>query len=124
VRLFRIFSIMGALVLIAGEVFRSWGAERPLVFVLDDFLAGGMVILGAILMNRPTATRRAFFAAGWGVAVGMLYGSFFGKLYDPGSADPGNFSVGVLVALLGLALAIGIGGLAASILLPDERSRT
>jgi hypothetical protein len=116
----RILAIVGALLLMAGEGYRSWGAGRPAAFWLDDMLAGAMMIAAAIAVRRPTRATRSFFSASWGVAVGMLYGSFFGKLFDPSSSNPGNFSLGILTALVGFAFFVSIAGLVASILLPDD----
>lgn len=115
----RILAIVGALLLMGGEAYRSWGVGRPIAFWMDDMLAGAMMIAAAIAVGRPTRVTRSFFSASWGVAVGMLYGSFFGKLFDPASTNPGNFSLGILTALIGLAFAIAIASLVASIVLPD-----
>lgn len=51
----------------------------------------------------------------------MLYGSFFGKVFDPAHATPGNMSLGLLTGLLGFAFFTALAGLLASILLPDEQ---
>ena len=121
-KVLRIMSITGALLLMAGEAYRSWGVGRPVAFWMDDMLAGAMLIAAAILVARPTLARRRFLSAAWGVAAGMLYGSFFGKLFDPASTNPGNFSLSLLTALVGVAFVVAIGGLTASIVLPDENS--
>jgi len=121
VKALRILGVICAVLLMAGEGYRSWGAGRPAVFWMDDMLAGSMMIAAAILVGRQTFATRSFFAASWGVAVGMLYGSFFGKLYDPAGSNPGNFSIGVLTWLVGAAFVIAIGGLVASVLLPGPR---
>jgi hypothetical protein len=105
-----------------GEVWRSWGVGRPIMFVLDDQFAGALMLAGAWAMQRDTIRNRALFAAGWGVAAGMLYGSFFGKLIEPERATPGNWDLGVLTALLGVAFAVSLIGMAAAILLPPENS--
>jgi hypothetical protein len=120
VKALRILAIVGALLLMGGEAYRSWGVGRPVAFWMDDMLAGAMMIAAAIMVGRPTRVTRSFFSAAWGVAVGMLYGSFFGKLFDAASANPGNFPLGLLTALLGVAFAISIAGLFASIVLPSE----
>ncbi|ABC64447.1 hypothetical protein [Erythrobacter litoralis] len=109
-----------ALSLMIGELIRSWGVGRPIMFVLDDFLAGGLLLAGAILMARPTAVRRGIFIGGWGVCAGMLYGSFFGKVFDPASANSGNFDLGVLTWLIGLAFAVSLVGLWGSIREPGR----
>jgi hypothetical protein len=119
VKALRLIAIVAAIVLMAGEGYRSWGQGRPVFAWLDDMLAGTMMIAAAIMVGRPTRTTRAFFSAAWGVAVGMLDGSFFSKLANPGAADPGNFPVGLLTALLGIAFVLAILGLIASIVLPD-----
>ncbi|NWP47716.1 hypothetical protein GY986_25045, partial [Escherichia coli] len=62
----RILGLIGAILLMAGEGYRSWGAGRPAVFWMDDMLAGAMMIAAAILVRRPTTSRRAFFSASWG----------------------------------------------------------
>jgi len=121
VRLLRIVAILGALALMIGEAYRSWGVGRPIAFWMDDMLAGSMMIAAAILVRRETIATRAFFSASWGVAVGMLYESFFGKLFDPTSADPGNFALGPLTALLGVAFVIALAGLYASITVAPKR---
>ncbi|MBX7514179.1 hypothetical protein K3179_06400 [Qipengyuania sp. GH38] len=105
-----------ALSLMIGEAIRSWGVGRPIMFVLDDFFMGGLLLAGAILMTRPTRTRWAIFVAGWGACAGMLYGSFFGKVFDPASSNSGNFDLGVLTALIGIAFVVSLVGLAASIM--------
>lgn len=117
-RMLRLIATTGALALMIGEVWRSWGAGRPFLFVIDDFLAGGLLLAGAWAMRRDTLRNRALFAAGWGVTAGMLYGSFFGKIVDPASANAGNFDLQVLTVLLGLAFAISVIGMFAAISLP------
>ena len=116
----RIIAVTGALALMLGEVYRSWGADRPIAFWMDDMLCGALLIAGAIAVGRPTIGSRALFTGGWGVAVGMLYGSFFGKVFAPEDADPGNFDLGLLTALLGIAFVVAISCFVASIILPDD----
>ena len=112
--------IVGAVAVMSGEAYRSWGVGRPVAFWMDDMLAGAMMIAAAIAVGRPSVATRSFFASAWGVAVGMLYGSFFGKLFAPGSSDPGNFRMGTLTALVGAAFVAAITGLVASIFLPNK----
>jgi hypothetical protein len=79
----RTVAIIHALSLMIGELQRSWGAGRPLAFILDDQIMGAMLIASAIMVGTDTWRRRAFFSASWGVTAGMLYGSFFNKLLAP-----------------------------------------
>lgn len=118
-RILRMISAIGAVLLMVGEAYRSWGVGRPWPFVIDDMLAGALMLWAAYMTRQPTARGRRFLAAAWGVAAGMLYGSFFGKLVDPGSSTPGNFSIGFLTAIVGFAFFVSIAGLIASITLRD-----
>ncbi len=103
-----------------GELIRSWGVGRPIMFVLDDFFMGGLLLAGAILMAAPTRIRWAIFVAGWASCAGMLYGSFFGKVFAPATSNAGNFDLGVLTALIGLAFVVSLLGLAGSIMWKPE----
>ena len=119
-RTLRLIAVVGALALMLGEAYRSWGMGRPVAFWMDDMLAGGLLIASAILVAIPTVARRAFFTGSWGIAVGMLYGSFFGKVFAPQDANPGNFDLGVLTALIGLSFVVAVCAFVASILLPAK----
>ena len=117
----RIIAVIQALSLILGETYRSWGAGRHWLFVVDDYWISGLLLAGAVLVKSDTMKTRALFAAGWGANAGMLYGSFFGKLIEPSSSNPGNFGMGLLTFLLGLAFATSVLGMITSILLPAKR---
>ncbi len=117
-RYLRILAVLLALSLMVGEAYRSFGAGRPVMFWIDDQLMGAMLIAAAILMHRDTHNHRAFFAAAWGINAGMLYFSFFGKIFAPDNSTAGNFDLGVLTTLIGIAFATAILGMLASILLP------
>ena len=114
----RIIAAIHALSLILGETWRSWGAGRHIAFVVDDYWIGGLLLLGAWFMRTDSLRNRALFAAGWGANAGMIYGSFFGKLIEPASSNPGNFDMGLLTGLLGLAFFVSVAGMIAAILLP------
>ena len=111
IRLIRALAITLALSLMMGEAARSWGVGRPAYAWLDDQIMGAMLLAGAWLASRPTPARLAFLAAAWGVNAGMLYGSFFGKLVEPARAQPGNFDLDLLTALIGLAFVTSLVGL-------------
>lgn len=114
----RAVAVLLALCLMIGECWRSWGAGRPIMFVLDDQLMGGFLLVAAWAVRSDGARSRRAFSAAWGVVAGMLYMSFFGKLADPGSSDPGNWNMAVLTILLGVAFSFALAGLLASIALP------
>ncbi|MBM4385365.1 MAG: hypothetical protein FJ091_18585 [Deltaproteobacteria bacterium] len=103
--------------LILGETLRSWGQGRPLPFVLDDYLIGGGLIAGALWFRADDLRRRAAFAAAWAATMGGLYGSFFGKLLEPGGDFHTNIPGGLLTALIGVAYATSIFGMIATIAL-------
>lgn len=117
----RLLAVLLALSLMVGEAWRSWGSGRPAYAWLDDQIMGAMLLAGAWSMARDTLARRAFFAAGWGVNAGMLYGSFFGKLFEPERTNAGNFDLAVLTWLVGLAFAVSIAGMILTITLPQQR---
>lgn len=116
--LLRLAAVLLALSLMIGEVWRSWGVGRPVMLVLDDQLMGGFLLVAALSVRKETAQSRMCFAAAWGVVAGMLYGSFFGKLFEPAKAQAGNWELGVLTALLGAAFLVSLVGLGASLTIP------
>ena len=105
--------------LIIGEAFRSWGMGRTPTAWLDDMLIGGLLIVAAIMAGRPGWRRRALFTGAWGANAGMLFGSFFGKVFDPVHSNAGNFALGTLTALLGLAFAVAVGGFVLSLIIDE-----
>jgi len=114
----RVIAVLHALSLMIGECWRSWGVGRPVMFVLDDQLMGSFLIAAAWAVGRETTRTRAAFSAAWGVVAGMLYGSFFGKVFDPAKAQAGNWDLGVLTWLLGVAFLTSLIGVWLSITLP------
>ena len=114
----RILAVLLALSLMLGEVWRSWGVGRPIMFVMDDQLMGGFLLAATWAVGKETVRNRIAFAAAWGVNAGMLYGSFFGKVFAPEEAQAGNWDLGILTWLIGLAFAVSLIGLWLSIVLP------
>ena len=110
-----------ALSLMIGELVRSSGAGRPVMFVLDDFFMGGLLLVGAILMGRPNRLRWGIFVAGWASCAGMLYGSFFNKVLAPASENGGNLDLGLLTWLIGAAFATSLMGLAGTLAWKNEK---
>ena len=114
----RIVAVLLALSLMIGELWRSWGVGRPVMFVLDDQLMGGFLIVAAWAVGDQTVRTRTAFSAAWGVVTGMLYGSFFGKVFEPATAQAGNWDLGVLTWLIGVAFLTSLIGLWFSMTLP------
>jgi hypothetical protein len=114
----RVLAAVLAVSLMAGELWRSWGTDRQLVFVIDDMIIGVFLLAGAWVMARDTVRRRAFFCAAWGFSAGLLYSSFFGKLVAPAEVDSGNWNMSVLTVLVGLAFAASVIGMVTSIAIP------
>lgn len=72
-------------------------------------------------MATDTFRHRAVFAAGWGFSAGLLYSSFFSKIATPQTANAGNWDLGVLTVLVGIAFVTAVGGLIATLLLPQQQ---
>lgn len=120
----RIVAVVLGLSLIIGESIRSFGQDRPIVFVIDDFIFGGLLIAGAWAFGVDTPRTRALFAAAWGVGFGGLYGSFFGKLFPaPGSSMMSNIPDDLLTWLVGAAFLTCVFGMIAVITLPQQQAR-
>ena len=117
----RVIAVILALSLMIGESIRSYGQSRPLVFVIDDFLIGGFLIGAAWAFAGDTLRRRAAFAAAWATTAGMLYGSFFGKVFpDVGADFHTNIRADILTILIGVAFATSVIGMIATIALPAK----
>jgi len=116
----RALAVVLAVSLMAGEVWRSWGSDRPFVFVVDDIIIGALLLAGAWGMKRDTIRRRALFCAAWGFSAGMLYSIFFGKLVAPAEVDAGNWNMSVLTVLVGLAFTASVVGMVASLAMPIQ----
>jgi len=97
-----------AVLIMVGEVYRSIGDGRHIMFVLDDVFLGMAMLVSALMFTKDTLSRRAFFAAAWGAAAGGVYGSFFGKLLSDGPINSGNLNPTLLTSFLGVFFAISI----------------
>jgi hypothetical protein len=122
VRTLRVLGVLHGSLLIAGEMVRSSGQGRPLVFVLDDVWIGGFVLIAALAFRPDRLARRAAFAAAWAANAGGLYGSFFGKLLaEEGASFHSNIPDELLTALIGLAFGISLFGMVATIAMKPRR---
>ncbi|MDX5367062.1 MAG: hypothetical protein LPK88_11505 [Alphaproteobacteria bacterium] len=118
----RVLAVFLGLPLMCGELYRSWGMGRPIVFVLDDFAIGIPLVVTGLLMARDTFARRAAFAGAWGGTAGMLYPSFFGKLIEPTpeAAATTNIPFDQLTIIIGIIFALSLAGLVASVALKQR----
>ena len=115
---FRHFSILLGTLNAAGELYRSAGDGRHIMFVLDDVFLGLALVISALLFTRDTPPRRAFFAASWGAAAGGVYGSFFSKLLSEEPINSGNLDPVFLTSFLGVLFVISLLGVFLAIRLP------
>lgn len=114
-------TIILALINIAGEIFRSWGDGRNIVWILDDVLAGLFLIVTALMFNKDTHSRRAAFAAAWGVSLGMIYMSFFSSLLSASEFNSGNLDWRFLLGVKAFIFLLCIFGVIASIRFPHKK---
>jgi uncharacterized membrane protein len=105
---FRYFTMALAVLIMVGEVYRSIGDGRHIMWILDDIFLGLAMLIGAIYFTKDTPPRRAFFAASWGAAAGGVYGSFFSKLLSADPINSGNLNPTFLTAFLGVFFVISI----------------
>ena len=56
----------------------TWQENPPAMF--DDYVLGGFLLYGAWRVGRDPVDGQRFLAAAWGVALGMVFLSFFGQL--------------------------------------------
>ena len=119
-KLLRAFAIALGLVVIGGELLRSWGERNP-AWWLDDILVGAALIATAILVRRATPARRALFTGAWGFSIGVIYISFFDKVLGPALMGPGA-EFNRLNAFVGFTLACAIAGFVGSLRLPFDQT--
>lgn len=102
-RFIRLYAIIFSVLLIAGELYRSWGIGRPVAFVLDDVLMGLLLLLGGVVFKPRSLFKATLLGAGWAMITGMLYSSFFNKVFAPDKVISGNFDQTFLTYLVGVA---------------------
>ena len=121
--LWRILAMLLGTSLMIGELIRSWGQGRHPLYVLDDFFIGIPLVVTALLMARPTPARACAFSAAFAATAGMLYPSFFGKLLEPSNPVASNVEIQLLTTVIGIAFAVSLVGLVASIRLARNIQR-
>ena len=97
-----------------GEIVRSFGKDRNLLFIMDDFIFGGILLFGGVLTLKRKKLGLPILIAGWASCFGMTYGSFFSKIIEPKNLNS-NINNDFLIFLIGLAFVSSIIGLIWSI---------
>jgi len=121
---FRYFTIIISVINIIGELYRSWGDGRNIIWVMDDVLAGLFLIITALWFSQDTKPRRGAFAAAWGVGLGMIYVSFFASLLDGDQFNSGNLNWQFLLLVKAFIFLLCILGVYAAIFLPYKKGQT
>jgi hypothetical protein len=107
------------------ETYRRWSSWQndPASF-FDDYLLGGLLLLGAWRVTKNAATGQKYLTLAWGCALGMVYGSFFHQLHMAGTneSDPSGFSNEWAIAVKGLGFILIIVGLITSLVKITEDS--
>ena len=98
------------------KILRVMRESEPLPFVAYDFIALGLVLVGAVIVLRRGSGR--LLAAGWGFGCAMFYGSFFGH-YEHWSHGTGNAGFEhTMVVSTGLFLALNVVALGLALVKP------
>jgi hypothetical protein len=82
---------------------------------LDDFAAGGLLLLAASLVSRGHPRGRAALVAAWGILCGGLYNSFFGQLESARSTDVSGLPSAVVIAVKGALYCVALYALYRSV---------
>jgi len=69
------------------ETMRRRTNFSEIVFYIDDFIAGGILLWAAWAIGRGRWYGPGLLVAAWGILCGGLYGSFFGQLTHPDARD-------------------------------------
>ncbi len=100
------------------ETIRRWSTwtDYPPA-MLDDYLLGGLLLYGAWRVGKNAGDGQRFLSAAWGVALGMVFLSFFGQLYDlrAGKVDPAPVPSEWVLAIKGIGFLLVIIGLVGSL---------
>ena len=122
----RRLAIAGGILAPLAETIRRWSTwrENPANF-FDDYLMGAFLLYGAWRTGRDVRGGQRYLAAAWAFACGLGYYSFFGQLnsWRLNVIDPAPISSGWVLLIKGVAVALALVALAASLKrLPESQS--
>ena len=109
-----------ALSLIGGplKIVRIMRQSEALPWQLYDFIALGILLVGAVMVLREKSGR--VLSAGWGFGVAMFYGSFFGHLESWMTGTGDHAFEHSMVVIGGSFFALNIIGLVLSLMKPSN----
>jgi hypothetical protein len=82
---------------------------------LDDFIAGGLLLLAASLVSRGHPRGPAALVAAWGILCGGLYNSFFGQLESGRATDVSGLPSATVIAVKGALYCVALFALYRSV---------
>jgi hypothetical protein len=97
------------------EVLRRRTNFETISGYVDDFIAGGLLLVAARQVSRQAPSGPVLLVAAWAVLCGGLYGSFFGQLELGASQDVSGLATATVVFVKGLLYVIAIAGLVLSV---------
>jgi hypothetical protein len=99
----------GAFLTVA-ELARNWGSWQWWPFWLVDFIAAGLLMVGASRTLRARPGGHALLCGAWGFTSAMFYMSFWSHVEHIHEAAEGNFEQRPLTIVIGVMWAITIVG--------------
>jgi hypothetical protein len=109
-----IFGILAPLL----ETVRRWGTWREYPpGLLDDYILGAFLLVGAWLVGRRFDAGQKLLAAAWGFTCGLGYYSFFEQLrrFRLGEIDPAPIPSSAVLAIKGVGVLLAIVALVATL---------
>ena len=100
------------------ETARRWHTWREFPpAMLDDYFLGGLLLFGAWSVTKDKIRGQRFLVAGWGVALGMVFLSFFGQIQQImiGATDPAPVPSEWVAVVKGIGFIVVIIGFVTSL---------
>jgi hypothetical protein len=97
--------LLGTLLVLV-ETWRRWGQWANWPSILDDYIAGGLLLYAWYAGRSSPARSRPYLMAGWGYTLGIAYMSFFGQLEETAAVDVSGYSTSVVLVVKGFGLGL------------------